>query len=97
MEVVVSLLDLVHAALQVSVELHPLRLQTNQHLVRPTLTCQDDCFLSDKRKKNTMKNGEIINRLIYNEKNCWLGNYDIQIQHLHTSEVQNNTTTTQIM
>lgn len=68
MEVVVSLLDLVHAALQVSVELHPLRLQTTHHLVRPTLTCQDDCFLSNKRKKNTMKDGESINRLFDDER-----------------------------
>lgn len=70
MEVVVSLLDLVHAALQVSVQLHPLRLQTTPRLVRPTLTCQDDCFLSNKRKKNAMKDGESVNRLFNDEKNC---------------------------
>ena len=59
-EVVVSLLDLVHAALQVSVELHPLHLQTTHRLLRSTLTRQDDWFLSDMMKKNTMKDGEII-------------------------------------
>lgn len=50
LQVLVSLLDLIHAALQVCVELNPLCLQPTHHLVHSTPTCQDKRFLSCGRK-----------------------------------------------
>lgn len=45
LEVLVSLLDLKHAALQVGAELDPLCLQPTHQLVGPTPTCRDQLFL----------------------------------------------------
>lgn len=52
LEVLVPLLDLVHAALQVGVELDPLRLQPTHQLLGPAPASCDQLFLSrDKSKR----------------------------------------------
>lgn len=52
LEELVSLLDLIHAALQVAMEPVPLGLQSTHRLVRFSLTCRDERFLSNGREKN---------------------------------------------
>lgn len=51
LEVLVSLLDLIHAALQVRVELDPLCLQPTHQLVGPTPTSCSQLFLSRDKNK----------------------------------------------
>lgn len=51
LEELVSLLDLIHAALQVAMEPVPLGLQSTHRLVRFSPTCRDKRFLSNGREK----------------------------------------------
>lgn len=51
LEVLVSLLDLIHAALQVGVELDPLCLQPGHQLLGPTPTSCSQLFLSRDKNK----------------------------------------------
>lgn len=51
LEVLVSLLDLIHAALQVGVELDPLCLQPTHQLVGPAPTSCSQLFLSRDKNK----------------------------------------------
>lgn len=75
LEELISLLDLIHAALQVAMEPVPLSLQSTHCLVRFSPTCRDECFLSNGREKKLWNESKVLTKhklwffLTFGEKN----------------------------